>query len=222
LYFKTRNNSVSYGFIQCPSELIDIPISTFNDFKIKKIKFNKDIQQYQNIILNKTLKFYSYSIYGLIDDICTALFIENEYPWIDVKFEKKINRLIFFFLIYLNNSYQNYSEITQQILNFFEDYSIVNSTNIEYKKYNNSVEKEDLIYNNILGYIADLKKKIILSDNSNNKEKFDKIKKSFIENINNFLPEHIKSQTNTNNIESVPYLKKYLKYKQKYINLKKI
>jgi hypothetical protein len=71
LYFKTwskHKTNVAYGFFQCPSELIDIPIATFDDYK-KDIDFNKNLQIYENVIEGKKIIFNSYNIYGIIDDI---------------------------------------------------------------------------------------------------------------------------------------------------------
>ena len=47
------------------------------------------------------------------------------------------------------------------------------------------------------------------------------IKEIFISNLKLFKPEEIPDDISEAGIEPVPYLKKYLKYKQKYLSIKK-
>ena len=48
----------------------------------------------------------------------------------------------------------------------------------------------------------------------------DKIKQIFSSNLNTFVHEEISDDISETGSEPVPYLKKYLKYKQKYLALK--
>ena len=45
------------------------------------------------------LSFYSYSLKGLMEDIENILWISSRYPWMDVKYEKRISRLFFLYLV---------------------------------------------------------------------------------------------------------------------------
>lgn len=223
LYFKTWSKyetNVAYGFFQAPSELIDIPISIYDDYK-KNLDFDKNLQKYEKLIYDKNIIFNSYSIYGIIDDICKSLFLEILYPWDDVKYEKKIHRLIYFFLIYLNNSYINYNEIKMKFKDYFENDFDITKSKITFKTYDNNDIDKDEIYDKLLKYLSDINEKVNSSDNSKFVENMNKIKEIFLSNLNIFEPEEIEDDISETGSESVPYLKKYLKYKQKYLSLKK-
>ena len=222
LYFKTwskYDTNVRYGFFQCPAELIDIPISTFDDFK-KDMDFGKYIQKYENKTDNKTLVFNAYSIYGTIDDILKALFIEQDYPWGDKKYEKKINRLVYFFMIYLNNSYQNMNDIKEKLIKFLNDYNLEEALKIVFKSYGNKESNTDELYEKILKEFSQLNKRVQTSGNEENKNKINSIKEIFLKNIDEFKPVMIDEVLSDEGSIDVPYLKKYLKYKQKYLSVK--
>jgi hypothetical protein len=221
LYFKTwskNDTNVSYGFFQCPSELIDVPISTFDDYK-KNLDFDKNLQEYENIIDGKNLIFYSYNIYGIVDDICKAIFVDSIYPWDDIKFEKKIHRLVYFFLIYLNNAYSNWDEIKNKLENYFNTYNIEDAQ-LNFKTYNDNEILEDSLYNKILNYLSEVNKRVEKSGNKDYKDKMVSIKNIFISNLDIFNQEKIPDDISETGLVFVPYLKKYLKYKQKYLEIK--
>ena len=221
LYFKTWSKyetNVAYGFFQCPSELIDIPISTYDDYK-KNLDFDKNLQKYENIIDDKSLIFNSYSIYGIVDDICKAIFVESLYPWDDNKFEKKINRLVYFFLIYLNNAYSNWDEIKTKLENYFNTYNITDAK-LNFKTYEGKEIAEDKLYEKILNYLSEVYQRVKTSGNKDYIDKMNLIKNIFLSNLEMFNPEEIKDDVSETGSESVPYLKKYLKYKQKYLAIK--
>jgi hypothetical protein len=221
LYFKTWSKyetNIAYGFFQCPSELIDIPIANFDDFK-KSLNFDKYLQEYENTIDGKNFLFNAYSIYGIIDDICKALFVEQEYPWGDVKFEKKIRRLVYFFLIYLNNAYSNMDEIKNKLKNYLNTYNIDN-TNLKFKKYDGKEISEDALYDKILNYLSEVNKRVESSGNKDYIDKMNSIKEIFLSNLDIFNQEEIPDDISETGSEPVPYLKKYLKYKQKYLSIK--
>lgn len=220
LYFKSSDDN-SYGFFQCPSELVDVPITTFDDYKSQTHKSLKEVvEKYQNTIENKDLTFYSYSIYGIIDDIVMSLFVENKYPWIDKKYEKKIHRLIYFFMLYLNNLYSNIDDIKIKLKKYFENYN-VEEAKLNFKTLNGSevLSDNDILYKNILTYITELNHRVNSSDKDDYKKKMDVIKQIFLENLNLFNPEEIQDNHEAG-VEYVPYLKKYLKYKEKYLSIK--
>ena len=47
------------------------------------------------------IMFKSYSYKYFIEDLERMLFIEKEYPWIDVKYKKRLNRLLFLYFVEL-------------------------------------------------------------------------------------------------------------------------
>ena len=221
LYFKTWSKyetNVSYGFFQAPSELIDIPIATHDDYK-KNFNFDLYVQKYENTINNKNIVFSSYSIFGLIDDICKALFFDNQFPWNDVKFEKKIYRLVYFFLIYLNNSYSNWDEIKTNLEEYLNNFDIP-KTKLTFKTYNDDDISEDKLYNKTLKYLSVVNERVKSSKNQEYVKNMEKIKQIFLSNLNTFVHEEISDDISETGSEPVPYLKKYLKYKQKYLALK--
>lgn len=217
LYFKTFNNR--FGFFMCPSELIDVPISTFIDYKIK-FDFDKYLKSYKNMTLNKNVLFNSYTIYGIINDIYNAFFLESEYPWDDVKYDKKIKRVMFFLILYLNNNYSNIIEIIEKIKLFLIDFNTTDALNIKFKD-NNGVELGtiDYLYKNFIENIENIKKRIDSSGILENMEKLKNMINIISAEINSFNSEKVESNYDVSP-EEVPYLKKYLKYKNKYLKLK--
>jgi len=229
-YFKTVDGK--YGFINMPSELIDIPISKFNDFKINKdsIKFSIDFKKYSHNNNNAIINYNSYSLNGFINDLYKQLFIEVKLPWSDPKFEKKINRVIFLILILLNNKYKN----TKSFIDNFREYltskiSKNQLLNIDMIKIDGSIEKlsNESSTDSFINMYDDLKEKLISAlqnDGSilcnENMEKFKAMTKLILDIINIYNPFNI----NTGYFkipEEVPFLDKYLKYKNKYMQLKK-
>jgi len=125
LYYKTIGNKddVKYGFINCPSELIDVSISKFDDHKIKK-KISPYIKTYSHAskTYKKSLEFNSYNLMGFIDDI---LLVINEYkfPWEVPKYEKYIKRSTILILLYAHNKY------FRELYNRSDDNTQAKSTN---------------------------------------------------------------------------------------------
>ena len=177
LYFKTwSEKNTAYGFFICPSELIDIPVSTFDDYK-KNINFSKYFQIYENTIDNKQLIFNSYTIYGIVDDICKSIFVEEEFPWNDNKFQKKIHRLVYFFLIYLNNSYSNLDEIKNKLDEYFNNGYDLNKAELNFKTYSGTdiISSKEPLYNKILGFISDVNERVKTSGNKEYENKMNDI-----------------------------------------------
>ncbi len=213
LYFKTYNSR--YGFFQCPSELIDVPIATIDDYKTQ-IDFSTYLKPYSNTINGKVLNFNSYTIYGLIDDMFKSLFIELEFPWLDMKYAKRVNRLTYFLMIYFNNNYSNVDEIKNKLLTFLNDYNNTNALIINFTTHNGTNSNNDKLYTEIIGYMKQINDRATAP---NDKAKILEMSNLIIATIKLFKYEDVKSGY-TDNPENVPYLKKYLKYKNKYLVLK--
>jgi hypothetical protein len=215
-YFKTKaektDGKVKYGYFNCPSELIDVSNPKVNDDKIKELNFSRDFKKYQNIKYNKTLNFIGYTIEGFIFDFLKAIYEESNYkPWLDKKYKKKINRINFFILILASNL--DFSKFDQ----FLKIYNNIIDKNIELV----DIENIKKIYNNeaINKYFDGLLK----VKNYQTEEKYGEMK-DFIKKI---LDKASKDSSFKNfesnfnkDVEEVPYLKKYITYKRKYIKLK--
>ncbi len=111
VYYKTKpdeNGVVKYGYFSCPSELVDVSImkQTSNDLRLIYQNINYEFIDYnyilkQNVTFKNQLKiiFKSYSTYGHISDLCLILFIQNNKPWDNNKYAKRLNRLLYFIIL---------------------------------------------------------------------------------------------------------------------------
>ena len=92
---------------EIPSEFIDVSIGNFNDSS--RIHFIDNYKEnepyiYKHKYVNPAdpnhkinIEIYSYSINDLSDDLENILFYQNSiYPWIDNKYNKRLQRLLFF------------------------------------------------------------------------------------------------------------------------------
>lgn len=111
-----------YGAINIPGELIDVSISKFNDSKIKLFdtKNISDIygEYYFKKINFSPFKFYSYKFEYLTLDLYEVIYSDNDFPWEDFKFEKRLNRLLFLSIVELfslSNNELNLSEFIKKI-----------------------------------------------------------------------------------------------------------
>ena len=99
-------------FIDVPGEVLDISIEKIDSLEIYRniMPSDDDYENYEVLINNKTsMKYYSYSIRGFIEDLLKILFIftqsenvnqlpnQNKYgmPWSDNKYLKSLIRLCF-------------------------------------------------------------------------------------------------------------------------------
>lgn len=214
IYYKKKN---TYGFFSSPSELIDIPIVTYGDFK-KKIYFPETIEKYINTINNTNLLFNSYTLNGIIEDLINSVFGELEMPWDIIKFDKKIYRLSFFYMIYFNNIYRNVDTIKEKLNIFLDNFDKVVATNLDFIKYDKTITIDDLLYLKLIDNIYQLKIRVNKNNTAENINNFKKFIEIFKENIKLFNPELINivyTNINKNNYERIPYLKKYIKYNNK-------
>ncbi len=110
-YYKTipdEHGVVKYGYFSCPSELVDVSImkSVSNDLQLIYRNIDYEFTNYnyhlkKGLTPNNELKiiFKSYSIYGHISDLCLVLFVQNDRPWQNSKYAKRINRLLYFLVL---------------------------------------------------------------------------------------------------------------------------
>jgi len=224
IYYVTKYGQ--YGYFNCPSELVDVTISNLYDGKIQNLDFGKILKKYKN----KKVEFYSYSLYGFIDDLYKALFYEAIYPWDISKYKKKINRVIILLFIYINNKFNNTKVLYDRLIAFFNNLANnigdnLDSFQLNEKATNNkyTINNDVLIYklySNILSRYQLIKADTNLNSQKDNMQKFIDMIQLINKIISSFKPEDIISGYN-DNIESVPFMDKYLKYKQKYFALLK-
>lgn len=236
--FYKRNNK--YGTLSVPSELIDISIPKLSDSDLKHAYLN--INSYiSNYHFDKflTLNYNSYSIDGYIQDFTNSLFFENNSPWSDPKYLKKIIRLSYFILIKLltlNISIEQKIFIIDKLIQVFT-YSY-NPTNIqlinkhldELEEFTNDITIKYLV--NGLRVIYQPKpvyyyyKKIhdsIIEYLIQNPHLYIDFKTKMIQNlnINKNIILNIKYIYRENTVPTLGgYYHKYLKYKTKYLELK--
>ena len=188
---------------------------------------------YSNTLNKNTLGFNSYSLIGFINDIYKALFTENQYPWNDPKYEKKINRVITLFLIYLNTKYTNLKEfITQFRMNIDNPSDTILNSYLYKRKPEQLIQisTDQKLYKFIKALIERLQSRDTLDPK--NQARIDDMKALIKNLLDKFEIKDI-GLGDVDPIESVPYLekyktlennskyyKKYLKYKQKYNYLK--
>jgi len=224
IVYYTRTDG-KYGYFNCPSELIDVSISNFYDFKIRDINLTKILKKYKN----KQTEFYSYSLYGFIDDLAKGLFNEAKYPWGTNKYSKKIYRVTFFLFIYINNKFNNTQVIYDTIRKFFNDLTAntvtdIDSFQLEEKSGNKYPIKNDemiyKLYNGILARYNLVQAESIPADKIKQMDEFKKFIQIFDDTMKLFKPENVTSGY-ADNIEDVPFLEKYMKYKNKYFALLK-
>lgn len=210
-YMKTKDNK--YGIFEVPSELIDIPISHFIDYKIQELNLTRDIKKYSFSYENHKMDFNSYTVYGFLYDLQKQLFVEAEFPWKAAKYDKKINRIIFMYFVYLYNNFSNYNEI---LLNGIK---LLNAENIVLEGKRRSSNE---ILNTSNEEILNIFYKMCHNYNNGTPDSL-----KYIETLRNSLVKFTNINLN-NNIktdyvvsgEEVPFLQKYLKYKHKYMMLK--
>jgi hypothetical protein len=97
-FFRTTDGE--YGVMNIPGELIDISIPYKSS--TKHVEFYKNnvlpIQKYSYVgkyNIDKKIDFTSYTFSYYIHDLIDILYLEHKYPWYDVKYKKRIVRLMF-------------------------------------------------------------------------------------------------------------------------------
>lgn len=107
IYFRkeiTINNITKTLYLRHPilGEILDLSHAYNDDRKKPKFRqFNRNSNFKQYDFLNYDLSFMSYSIEGLILDLDSIIFTETKNkPWLDLKYHKRLKRLIYLYLFY--------------------------------------------------------------------------------------------------------------------------
>lgn len=214
LYFSIDvNKEERYGYMNNPVELLDISIPKYDDFfntDLFDIEENIEENIYTHPYVGKFI-YYTYNSKGYVKDLYLNLCVHNKYIWDDGKYEKRLNRLIFFIIIELI-SVENYGQIISDICNFLKN---VNKTNLD--KFESKIDINGYkFFETILGYKNN-------PDYNNFKHEYEKmihiIKEKFEELIKVKDYDKIKSPTKEE-LDEIKYFNKYIKYKNKYSLLK--
>jgi hypothetical protein len=100
-YFKTTLTNGTTRMLG--GELIDVSIPSRETLVASGTSIHRDlrktIKRYQITSRGRTLRFESYSIESLVEDLRRMLFVEQDVPWNDAKYEKRLNRLVFLYIL---------------------------------------------------------------------------------------------------------------------------
>jgi hypothetical protein len=153
--------------ISIPSEFLDVSIPKFNDINLIKFRNNfkfEDFNKYFSILnFQKNninyLNIITYNLEYLIDDLNMVLYKQNTFiPWIDMKYEKRLNRLCCLSLLLIikknigNKNIQthidNLIENLENLKDLFQIYPINKNTIDKIKKNieNNIKNKNDCLF----------------------------------------------------------------------------
>lgn len=84
--------------LHTPFEIIDVSIPTGEDYGLKKLQngINKYVKEYYF----ENIKFLAPTIDYQLLDLHDLLFKQNEFPWTDIKYEKRITRYFLTMIVY--------------------------------------------------------------------------------------------------------------------------
>jgi hypothetical protein len=128
MYYKTINGK--YGFFNAPSELVDVSILKKDATGLHLFYEHYDLEQkmykynYRNPDDNTNILvlYKGYTIFGHINDLLFTLFDVSDFPWEDVKYAKRIKRLLMFMFlelcVHFNNNTKLIKAVISQIYNF--------------------------------------------------------------------------------------------------------
>ena len=230
ILFYKRNNK--YGYLNSPAELIDVSINQLTDSDLFEMYQNINdhiIQLTYNNISYLKFNYLSFSINGYIYDFTNSLFREN-FPWKDPKYTKKIKRLSYFILINLllnKETVENNIKFLEDLIEIFKITDKSQCSACLLKMTDLQKDKEEPIK-----YLLEYGFKIFFDTKHWNhtefikpesQKKYNEFKKIFIEELEINI-KIIKNVKHINLVTSVTqmggYYDKYLKYKNKYLQLK--
>jgi len=153
-YIQFADNT--YGAMHLPGELIDISISAYDDsknFKFENELFSNHFSRYTFVNQNSnynipSFEYTSYNLRSFIADLELILFNDNEFPWLDKKYDKRLKRmyvLAFAELFSLNKTQFNLNgvnklrELLQLIKNIYTTSRLINAGTFVYDDINTSL-----------------------------------------------------------------------------------
>jgi hypothetical protein len=104
-----------------PSEFIDVSIPKYNDYNLLSFKEKiYDKNNYLTLLKNSNGSILSYNIEYLIEDLNIMLFKQNTFiPWIDKKYEKRLNKFVFVLMYYFINKIKANETLLDSFKNYF-------------------------------------------------------------------------------------------------------
>ena len=146
----------TYGAIHLPGELIDISISAYEDsknFKFENELFSNHFTRYTFVNQNSnytipSFEYTSYNLRSFIADLELILFNDNEFPWQDKKYDKRISRmyvLVFAELFsleqnqFIENGTNKLADLLQLIKYIYTDSRLITGTTFNYTDINNTL-----------------------------------------------------------------------------------
>jgi hypothetical protein len=211
-------------------------------------EYKKYIYNYNQNNTVIRLEYNGYSIFGNINDLILVLFIQFNFPWDDAKYKKRILRLLFFVFLEISLFLRNNTNQINQIFDLFRKIFMyrfdvndpqANIEGIEYIRRNlnnllqlltdlgqqNNFDIHDLATNEFIEKLINIFNKPGFDFNKYNQFAQDIL--SYLVLILNYeIPTINVNDEFRNNLENVPqiggnkYYLKYLKYKNKYFQLK--
>ena len=219
-------------------ELIDISIAHKDTANLDKFfeKVNENIKEFR-VEKPISFSFKAYSLEYFIHDLELILFETVKLPWLDNKYKKRINRLLFLYFVDLLALRTSIDIKEEYLLGAIRDIQgSLNNPKILEEKLNQKIIDSKTFNLHFAKFFEELKR--IIKEGSGDKEKF----KDFIDNVNNNfqimldtireLKNYIKDEGVLNQTEiydidqqiggklSINY-NKYRKYKKEYFKLKK-
>ena len=156
-------------FFSTGIELLDIAVPTLKDFNHKTFKFDViETRKYHNTSID------IYNTNGLIEDYIKMFFYQNEYPWLNPKYSKRLDRFIILIIIH---NFKNLSELNKLIyilenLDRTKTFSDPVNTNIitQIKNLNTKIEDNESLQDKMTIFVNDiltsLKEIMVLIDSS--------------------------------------------------------
>jgi hypothetical protein len=220
IYMKLKSpiNGINYCYLNVPAEIADIPIPKYNDFKTVGFNLTTNIKTYKHIKNENILLYNSYTNIYFLKDLYKALFDEVKFPWEAQKYDKKIQRIFFLLEIDLGN------KLSQHEFNLLQyEFKKIHPDTLSFNMDENvsrildKVELYNFLTRNKTYKCSDIPN----LDDKKKCEEYINLVSHKLRNLTYYQFDSGKTEY-ADPVEHVPYLKKYLKYKNKYLNLKKM
>jgi len=178
---------IKYLFVDYLGELIDLSIPTYGDSYYRnhfisakpldntKFTSNFNIVKIVGTAISKKINITTYSLEYLINDLYEILFeTEKGKPWEDIKYHKRIARIVKIYLAYLKNKYNS-----KQSLEMYNNFICqVEKAHLNFTETNNididllSIDNLDDMFKKFLAKLDKLSKKIITEADKDSMIKF--------------------------------------------------
>jgi hypothetical protein len=141
--FKTDNGKITT--LSVPCEIIDVSIPKDDDYGMNSLKdkIDKYIRPYNFVNPKESFMFWAPTVNYMIKDLDDVLFRQNEYPWSDIKIDKRAIRYFLSLLFHqimialinkedLISRLRLFKNELNGLINFLNCYAVKNSCEVEY------------------------------------------------------------------------------------------